>query len=718
MSALTRYFAACPKGLESLLLEELRTIGAIEVKETVAGVYFAGAADLGLRACLWSRLASRVLLPLAEFDAPDDATLYEGTSAIDWDAHMAPGGTLAVDAHGTTGAITNTQYAAQRVKDAVVDQFRTRHGVRPDVDRERPQLRIHASLRKERARISIDLSGGPLLMRGYRRGKGEAPIKENLAAAMLLRAQWPAVYAAGGALVDPMCGAGTLLIEGALMAGDVAPGLVRDRAQIEGRSHWGFSHWLGNDDAAWESLLAEAQARADAGLRALRADFHGADVNAALLGAVKQNAQAAGVSGFIQLSHRPVARLEPPPHEAPGLVICNPPYGERLGEVHELKPLYAELGDALRRGFSGWRAALITNSEDLGRATGMRADRKYRLWNGALECTLLCFDSIGAAPKPRSEPKPLSEGALGFRNRLLKNQKHLAPKFKREDTECWRVYDADLPDYAAAIDHYGDWLHVQEYAPPKEIEPEVARRRFGELVRATSEALGVPRERIALKQRRPQTRDSKYQRHDERGEFFAVRERGLELEVNLFDYLDTGVFLDHRLVRSRLRELSVGKRFLNLFCYTATATVNAAAGGAAETTSVDLSANYLEWGARNLERNGLAGAQHRLVQADSMAWLRAERGEYDIVFVDPPTFSNSKRADDFDVQRDHGPLLDACAERLAPGGLIVFSNNFRRFRLDPAVQERFLVVDVTARTIPPDFARDRRIHSCFELRPR
>lgn len=718
MSALTRYFAACPKGLESLLLEELRGIGAIEVKETVAGVYFAGAVDLGLRACVWSRLASRVLLPLAEFDAPDDAALYEGTSAIDWDMHLRTNGTFAVDAHGTTKAIANSQYAAQRIKDAIADQFRARHGARPDVDRERPQLRVHASLRKERARISVDLSGGPLFMRGYRRGAGDAPLKENLGAAMLLRAQWPSVYAAGGALVDPMCGAGTLLIEAALMAGDVAPGLVRERARREGRTHWGFADWLGFDAAAWDALLAEAQSRSDAGLKALRADFHGADVNAALLGAVKQNAQAAGVSGFIQLAHRPVARLEPPKHGAPGLVICNPPYGERLGEVEALKPTYAELGDALRRGFTGWRAALITNNEDLGRATGMRADRKYVLWNGALECTLLCFDSVGAAPKPRAEPRPLSEGAIGFRNRLLKNQKHLAPKFRREDTDCWRVYDADLPDYAAAIDRYGEWLHVQEYAPPKEIEPETAKRRFGELVRVASEALGVPRERMALKQRKPQTREAKYQRHDERNEFFVVRERGLELEVNLFDYLDTGLFLDHRLVRARLRDLAQGKRFLNLFCYTASATVHAAAGGASETTSVDLSANYLEWGSRNLARNGFAGAKHRLVQADTLAWLRAERGMFDLVFVDPPTFSNSKRADDFDVQRDHVALVDACMARVAPGGLLVFSNNFRRFRLAPEVQERFLVVDVTARTIPADFARDQRIHHCFEIRRR
>nr|MBP8176787.1 bifunctional 23S rRNA (guanine(2069)-N(7))-methyltransferase RlmK/23S rRNA (guanine(2445)-N(2))-methyltransferase RlmL [Xanthomonadales bacterium] len=403
---------------------------------------------------------------------------------------------------------------------------------------------------------------------------------------------------------------------------------------------------------------------------------------------------------------------------APGLVIANPPYGERLGAGEELKATYREFGDALRRGFSGWHAAFITSDERLARATGLRAKRTYTLYNGAIECRLYCIDAVEDDERAPHEAKPLSAPAEGLRNRILKNQRHLKARLAREAITCYRVYDADIPEYAAAIDVYEGSLHIQEYAPPPEIPPEVARRRFGEIVRAAGEALAVPRERIAVKSRRPQTRERRYERMDERGEFIEVGEGGLRFMVNLHDYLDTGLFLDHRLVRARLRELARGQRFLNLFCYTATASVYAADGGAASTTSVDLSATYLEWAQRNLALNGHAGEAHRLVQADTLAWLAAERARYDLIFVDPPTFSNSKRADDFDVQRDHLRLLELCRDRLAPGGTIVFSNNYRRFKLD---REGLALLglaahDTTRASIPFDFARDPRIHQCFELR--
>lgn len=707
----TRWFAACPKGLEYLLVDELKALGAAEAREQLAGVRFEGDATLGYRACLWSRLASRILLPVAEFECADAAQLYAGAMGVDWSVHLGPDATFAVDAHGRATGLDHSQFVALKVKDAIVDQARARDGNRPDVDREHPDVRINVVLRRDRAVLSIDFAGGALFHRGFRRGQGEAPLKENLACAMLLRARWPQVHAAGGPLVDPMCGSGTLLIEGALMAGDVAPGLHR--------AHYGFSGWRGFDAAAWEALLAEARARADAGLRALTPKFYGFDRNAAVLGAAKSNAQAAGLAGFIQLAHRPVAALEAPPHAAPGLVITNPPYGERMGEIEALRGTYRELGDALKRGFVGWRAALITNHEELGRATGLRAERSYTLFNGALECRLLCFDAIGAVrEQPVREAKPLSEGAQALRNRLAKNIRHLKSWRQREAVTCWRAYDADLPEYSAAIDVYDGWLHVQEYEAPKDIPQEVARRRFGEIVRVAGEVFEVPRERIAIKQRRVQTRDDRYGRQAERAEVLEVAEGGLAFEVNLFDYLDTGLFLDHRPMRARLRQMARGTRFLNLFCYTATASVYAAAGGARSTTSVDLSSTYLEWAGRNLARNGFTGASHKLVQADTIAWLEACRESFDLVFVDPPTFSNSKRAEDFDVQRDHVRLLQLCGERLAPDGVIVFSNNFRRFRLDAGALSGFEVRDITRATIPPDFARDQKIHHAFELRLR
>ncbi len=718
-----RFFATCPKGLEYLLRDELAALGADEAREALAGVHFAGDLALAYRACLWSRLASRVLMPLAEFAAGDEQALYDGVRTIDWNAHLDAGSTLAVDATSSQSALRHTRYLAQRVKDAVVDQFRERDDRRPGIDLEQPSIRLNLLLRKDHAILSLDLAGTPLHRRGYRVGQGEAPLKENLACAMLLRAGWPAIHAAGGALVDPMCGAGTLLIEGALMAADVAPGLRRE--------YFGFLGWKGHDAGLWASLREQAQARADAGLRGLPALFFGSDEDPVVLAEARRNAQAAGVIGFMRLTRHAIDHLQRPPEaDKPGLLICNPPYGERIGEQHALAPLYRAIGTRARGHFDGWRLAVITSDADLGRAIGLRAHKMYALFNGALECRLLLFDIGGAAAPRETVDRPLSPGAEAVANRVRKNARHLRKRLVRENVKCWRAYDADIPEYAAAVDVYHGtpehaagaaattWLHVQEYAPPKDIAEDAARTRLAELVRAAGVALEVPRERIAVKTRYKARGGGKYGQLDQRGEFLLVEEGGLRFRVNLHDYLDTGLFLDHRPVRARLRELARGTRFLNLFCYTGTATAHAAAGGARTTTSVDLSATYLDWATRNLALNGFTGDAHRLFQADCLEWLRHERAEYDLIFVDPPTFSNSKRAEDFDVQREHVELLGLCAQRLSFGGLIVFSNNFRRFRLAPEIHEHFEVTDCGAASIPFDFARNPRIHHCFELRVR
>ena len=734
MAAAARtYFATCAKGIEYLLRDELRALGAADAHEKLAGVQFSGDLAAGYRACLESRLASRILMPLTEFDGADADALYAGVQRIDWSEHLAVDGTLAVDAVSTVSALRHTQFVAQRVKDAIVDQFRARTGARPSVDIERPSVRINLRLYRNQATLSLDLSGTPLHRRGWRRGQGEAPLKENLAAAMLLRAGWPEIFAAGGALVDPMCGAATLLIEGALMAADAAPGLQRE--------YFGFLGWRGHDCELWSSLLDSAKQRAEIGLRALPAVFFGYDNDPRVLNEARRNAQAAGVAGFLHLARHDVDHLERPDECAvPGLVICNPPYGERIGEQAQLAPLYSTLGQRLRAQFVGWHAAIITSDDELGHALGLRAQKRYVLFNGALECRLLVFDlALEERPRERVE-RPLSEGASAVVNRITKNARHLRRRLAKEAIGCYRVYDADLPEYSAAIDVYAAieqeradseagrsvepkadesdaqiWLHVQEYAPPKDVPEHIARDRMRDLVRAAGVALEVPRERIAVKTRYRAKGGSKYGRLAERDEFLWVEEGGLRFRVNLFDYLDTGLFLDHRPVRARIREIARGKRFLNLFCYTATASVHAAAGGARTTTSVDLSATYLEWASRNFARNGFTGSPHLLVQADVLGWLTHERGEYDLIFVDPPTFSNSKRTDDFDVQRDYVRLLELCIARLAPDGLILFSTNARRFRLERDAIGAASVRDITPSTIPFDFARNPRIHACFEL---
>ncbi|MBS0193035.1 MAG: bifunctional 23S rRNA (guanine(2069)-N(7))-methyltransferase RlmK/23S rRNA (guanine(2445)-N(2))-methyltransferase RlmL [Proteobacteria bacterium] len=710
----TRFFASCAKGLEYLLVDELLALGAQGATAAVAGVNVEADMTMALRAVLSSRLASRVLWPLGSFDCGDEQALYDGVVAIDWPAHLAATDTLAVDAHVSGGAITHAKFAALRVKDAIVDQFRERLGERPSVDTDAPDLRLNLLVRKGRATLAVDLGGGSLHRRGWRAQQGEAPLKENLAAAMLLRGRWPQIHAEGGGLLDPMCGSGTLLIEGALMAADVAPGLARHGDTPPTR-------WRGFDNALWRELVVEAQARADAGLAALRPLFHGADLDPHAIASARANARMAGVDAVIDWSVRSVSDLVAPV-EARGVVVCNPPYDQRLAAD---AGLYRELGDALRRAVPAWRAVILCGDEHLARATGLRASKRYAFFNGALECVLLACDPVSVPAQEARTPAPLSEGATMVANRLRKNLRKLKGWREREGVACFRAYDADLPEYAAAIDVYtedGDdaprtFMHVQEYQAPTSVPEADARRRFGELVRAAGDAFALPRERIAIKTRSRGKGGSKYGAMAQRDEFFIVREGAARLRVNLFDYLDTGLFLDHRPLRARIAAQARGLRFLNLFAYTGVASVQAAVGGAAQTTSVDLSATYLQWAADNLALNGCTGGAHRLVQADVIGWLEAERGQYDLIFCDPPTFSNSARADDFDVQRDHVRLLRVALARLAHGGVLYFSNNYRRFRLDEAALTTMATLeDISAATIPPDFERNPRIHRCWELR--
>jgi len=712
-----QYFMPCARGLEYLLADELIALGATKATAAQSGVNAEGDAESLLRAALWSRFGSRALWLLLEFDCASEDDLYAAVHALDWREHLEPEGTLAVSAHVSGTGITHERYAAQRVKDAIVDRLRFDTGTRPSVDVDNPDLRLDLVVRKGRAVLSVDLAG-PLHRRGWRQGQGDAPLKENLACAVLARAGWTrdalaTAEAAGSplALLDPMCGSGTLLVEGALIAADVAPGLLRHGVEPPSR-------WRGFDHALWQRLVDEAKARdRRADLPAL---FFGVDLDARIVQQARRNAEAAGVFDAIDFRAGDINDLQRP-CDGPGVVACNPPYDERLAAD---EAMYAAIGAALQKAVPDWRGAILCGSESLAHATRLRARKRYAVSNGALECTLLACDAF-APPPPRveGEARAMSEGAQMVANRLRKTLKHSARWREREGVTCFRAYDADLPEYAAAVDVYTEdggearsFLHVQEYAPPATVPEHDAKRRFGELLVALREVFGVPRERIALKTRARGRGGSKYGRMDEREEPVIIREGAVRLEVNLFDYLDTGLFLDHRPLRSHIAEDAKGLRFLNLFCYTGAATVHAAVGGAASTTSVDLSSTYLEWAARNMAINAQVGPQHRYAKADVMAWLRAEKGEYDLIFCDPPTFSNSKDKDDFDVQKHHVDLLGAAMRRLVPGGLLLFSNNFRRFKPDLDTLAKFAEVEeITPATIGPDFERNPRIHRAWLL---
>lgn len=721
MTHLYRLYATAPRGVSDLLAAELRDLGGQVQKEESGGVSWEGTLAHAYDACLWSRLANRILLPIAHFECADTDALYHGVGTLDWSQHLPATGTLAVDVSLRRSAISHSQFAAQRVKDAIVDQLRGADGSRPSVDLQRPDVRVNVYVERNHATVSIDLSGESLHRRGYRLEGMHAPLKENLAAAMLLRARWPEVAAEGGALIDPMCGSGTLPLEAALMAADIAPGLLR--------TGFGFLTWRGHDESVWQAQRERALERKARGAASLP-PILGFDADPAAIRAARSNAERAQLSDWVQFEPRRLDQIEAPDVK-PGLVLANPPYGERLGEKDALQPLYTQLAQTLKEHFLGWRAAVFTGNPELAKNMGLRARRYNVLFNGAIECRLLHFDieprwfvTQGLHSIRAAAPEELGAGAQMLANRLRKNRKELGRWAQREGIECYRVYDADLPEYAVAVDLYqadARWVHVQEYQAPAQVEPAKARARLREVLAVVSQVFEVPQARIALKVRKRQKGTAQYEKHAEQGQFLTVRENGLRFLVNLFDYLDTGLFLDHRPTRQLLREQARDRDVLNLFAYTGTASVYAAAGGARSTTTVDMSATYVDWARRNLELNGFLGAQHHLVQADCLAWLerqvRAGGKRYGLIFLDPPTFSSSKRMQQsFDVQRDHVSLLRTVMKLLAADGELIFSNNFRKFRLDRDALSGFVIEDLSAVTLPRDFARNPRIHNCWRLR--
>lgn len=729
LSADTRpqLIATCPKGLESLLLEELQQLGTEECRETVGSVYFRADMRGAYRACLWSRLANRILLVFSEFHCPDADALYQGVKAIDWDEHLLAEGSLAIDFSGTSRALNNSHFSALKCKDAICDWFLDRGDTRPEVNKQRPDVRLNVRLRKGYATLALDLSGESLHRRGYRQQGALAPLKENLAAALLMRANWPGIAARGGALIDPMCGSGTLLIEGAMMAMNIAPNTMR--------RHWGFSNWLGHVPALWKPLIEEAKNLRAAAFARQWPEIRGYDASGKVVAVAEENIDRAGLRGRVRVLRKELVDFTKPTHTQidTGLVIANPPYGERLGDEVSLVHLYRYLGQALQRDFCGWRAAMITGNPELGKRMGIRSHKQYQFYNGSIEAKLLLFDvqenafvndprnaadaNGGENAEAELKPASLNAGAQMFANRLQKNQKRMAKWLKREDIQCYRLYDADIPEYAVAVDRYGDYLHVAEYVAPASVSEDTARARLRDVLEALPVATGIAPERIVLKERRRQQGKAQYQKVDQRKEQLEVREGQAKLLVNLHDYLDTGLFLDHRPVRLDIAQRAKGKTFLNLYCYTGTASVHAALGGARYTTSVDLSNTYLSWARQNLSLNGLSESRHRTDRADCQQWLRDCDKQFDLILLDPPSFSNSKKTEGvLDVQRDHAELIELAMGCLSPGGTLIFSNNRRGFKLDAELFERYSVKDRTRWSLDEDFSRrSRPIHQCWYI---
>ena len=759
--------AVCASGLENLVADELAqcgVFGAAASPEIRPGAVSWQDTSLagGYRACLWSRFASRILLEIARFDAPTPEALYERCLALPWDEHLDMDQSFAVFCTAVNAAITNSQFAALKVKDAIADQFRRRFGRRPNVDPDHPDLRLHLHLEGTGARLSVDLSGESLHRRGYRVDTGPAPLKETLAAALARLSGWMDHLNEEPILLDPMCGGGTLLIEAALMLCGSAPGLSRKR--------FGFMGWMGHDPALWERLTAEALDQEQE--PAVWPQFIGYDADPRAVSAAQKNVIAAGLRGRIVIHQRELAHLKSP--GARGCLLVNPPYGERLADRERARCLYRALGRIHRERFAGWRLAFFTANTDFADLPAVIWEQTLDLRNGPLKCRLFVGHENRPVPlEPKSacdiwQPRALASGAVGedFANRLRKNFQGLADWIGQEGIHCFRLYDADLPDYNLAVDCYGEWLHVQEYAAPASVDTDKAKARRERALAVLREVMGAPRDHVFVKTRRRQKGPDQYHKKDApQGRLVEVREADGRFLVNFADYLDTGLFLDHRPLRALIRKRAAGKHFLNLFGYTGAASVFAALGGALSTTTVDASAVYLARAGANLALNGFGGPLHRLVEADCMGWLAAAEERFGLILVDPPTFSNSKkkavlpeiktpawargkrgegfsgkrqrerggqavdpgrsgrsvvdqetRRESFDIQRDHVRLLRLALARLEPGGLVLFSTNFRKFALDEGLGRDFRVTEISAETIAPDFRRNPKIHRVWAFR--
>ncbi len=666
---------------------------------------------------MWSRTASRVYLELAAAPAESAGEVYGITGGIDWTDHFDPSSSFAVQASITGKRFPDTpDFTALKAKDGIADYFRGRTGKRPSVDGKNPDIIVHVHVERGEATVSLDISGGGLHRRGYRLIGGDAPLKETVAAAILLRAHWETCMKENRPLVDPMCGSGTILIEAALMAGDIAPGLLRRQ--------YGFISWKGFSPGLWGGITKEAEKRRQQGLSRIP-PLYGFDIQKKSLEGAEENTAAAGLAGKITFSKRSIRTLENPCPGRTGLVVTNPPYGIRLGSSAGDR-LPAVIGTTLRTSFPGWNAAILSPDDRFESAAGMKADRKNIIYNGPIQCTLYRFHIFSTDKRMELKEQAeasLSTGAEMFRNRLRKNRKRLERWRREEAVSCYRLYDADMPEYALALDVYEDVygkrrVYVQEYAPPREIEKSTAAGRLKEACAVIRQELGLGRQDLVLQIRRRQRGASQYDKYAQTAERYEIEENGLRFYINLQDYLDTGIFPDHRYIRTLVRLLSPGASFLNLFAYTGTATVYAAAGGASRTMSVDTSRTYLDWTGDNLLNNGFQGERHRMARQDCFEFLRENRERYGLILIDPPTFSNSKdRRGTFDLQRDYAALITRASETLEKGGYLIFSTHARRFILSPENISGLDALEITKLTGAPDFGRKRSGHRCWIISP-
>jgi len=701
--------ATCGAGLENILKQEIISLGGVEPRTTPGAVSWqASNLQSAYKACLWSRFASRILLQLAQFEAADPEALYEQASKIDWSLHFSNRTTFAVYCTLVKAELSHSHYASLKIKDAIVDQFRKRTGKRPNVDAHKPGIRINLHVEGTSATLALDLSGDSLHRRGYRTGSGEAPLKETLAAAIVHLAGVRPDMPAESCLLDPMCGSGTLLIEAALILGDSAPGLLR--------KNFGFMYWHRHNKKLWDKLVADALEREDRQMDRPWPTIIGYDADPKVVAIARKNIINAGLKDRIIIKQRQLARLKPP--MAQGILVTNAPFGERLSEKESVKYLYRCLGRIFRLQFPGWQLGFFTANPDLADMLGVPWQQRHRLYNGPIKCRLLTAVSPGGTeeePHVRQLEDNCAElPARDFCNRVRKNCQSLLPWARENRISCFRIYDADIPEYNLAIDLYEQWVHVQEYAAPDTINPDTAKERFNHALHVIRSLLTVPHSNLFIKTRNRQRGKQQQRKNTGSGKLYEVHEGGGRFLVSFTDERSTGLFPDQRKIRTLLGSLASGRTFLNLYAHTGSATVSAAGGGAVSTMTVGLSEKNLGRARANLSLNGYGGPLHRFQAGDGMQWLRSCRERYGLIFVHPPTvYTALDGRTTVDLRHDHAPLLQQAMDRLSRDGILIFACTAKKFRLDPELELQFKVTDIGVQVTTRDF---RRSQQCWQFR--
>ena len=711
--SMQQFLALTSPGIEVLLVDEIKNLGGKQVIQKPEGVYFTASLELGYKVALWTRLATRIMLKLGEGEAQNKDQLFKTASSINWLEQFNSDTTFAIDFVGYSEEIRNSQFGGLTIKDAIVDQFRDQGFERPNVDKKSPQISFQARLLKDNVSIYLDFSGRGLFQRGYREHSGAAPLKENLAAALILRSGW--LNDTNKPLVDPMCGSGTILIEAVAMATKQAPSIKRVT--------WGFDAWLKHDEDLWQTQLNQATDSSalsleQANISSLK--VFGIDVDSRVLATAQQNARNAKLQRFIEFKCQNTNYINNI-YGSVGTILFNPPYGERIGELPELVENFVLFGQKLKAQFLHWRVAILTANIELLAMLKLSSFKRNKFKNGPLDCQLALYD-VNEKQLEKDAVNPQSSFAeqdSAFANRLKKNRKTLKGWLKSNQIECYRLYDADIPEFNVAIDIYGDYLVIQEYAPPKTIDSDKATKRLQEVIYWAPKVLEVPTDKVVLKTRAKQKGSNQYQRVDKSKQSITINEHGALFKINLWDYLDTGLFLDHRKTRQIVAKKATKKSLLNLFAYTGSVSLQAALHGASSITTVDMSNTYLNWAQDNFALNKLNSHKYQFVQADCLDWLKKNDNKYDLIFIDPPTFSNSKRMEDsFDVQRDHIALLADALKSLNRGGEIFFTNNKRNFKMDLEALEQLglQATNMSDITRDKDFARNKHIHNSWSIK--